>query len=84
MNLSRARGRARDFYGLLPRIAARSRREPLTFVAFDVLAIDDAPVIDRPYSQRRALLESLELGGPGLVRNAATTWKLGERPRGVC
>jgi len=29
-------GRAGDFYGLLPRVAARARRVLLTFVAFDV------------------------------------------------
>jgi bifunctional non-homologous end joining protein LigD len=55
-------GRADDFYGLLPRIAARARREPLTFVAFDVLAFD-GPVIDQPFCRRRALLERLELRG---------------------
>jgi len=56
-------GRAVDFYGLLPRVAARARREPLTFVAFDVLAFD-GPVIDQPYCRRRALLEGLALNGP--------------------
>jgi ATP-dependent DNA ligase len=40
------KGRASDFCGVLPRIAARNRRAPLTFVAFDVLAYDK-PVIDQ-------------------------------------
>jgi bifunctional non-homologous end joining protein LigD len=53
-------GRASDFYGVLPRVAARNRRAPLTFVAFDVLACD-GPVIDEPYSKRRALLNRLQL-----------------------
>jgi bifunctional non-homologous end joining protein LigD len=56
-------GRAADFYGLLPRVAAHRRREPLTFVAFDVLAFD-GPVIDQPYAQRRALLDRLAVHGP--------------------
>ncbi len=56
-------GRAGDFYGVLPRVAARNRPVPLTFVAFDVLAFD-GPVVDQPYRQRRALLDSLELNGP--------------------
>lgn len=58
-----AQGRASDFYGLLPRVAARTRRVPLAFVAFDVLALDGEPVIDRPYSNRRALLKGLALNG---------------------
>ena len=41
-------GRASDFYSVLPGVAARNRRAPLTFVAFDVLAFD-GPVIDQPY-----------------------------------
>ena len=56
-------GRAADFYGLLPSVAARRRSEPLTFVAFDVLAFD-GPVIDQPYCRRRARLERLALRGP--------------------
>src|SRR4051812_27106909 len=47
-------GRASDFYGVLPRIAVRNRRVPLTFVAFDLLAYDGNPVVDEPYSRRRA------------------------------
>jgi bifunctional non-homologous end joining protein LigD len=54
-------GRATDFYGLLPRIAAKTRRVPLTFVAFDVLAIDGEALIERPYSDRRGFLEALAL-----------------------
>jgi bifunctional non-homologous end joining protein LigD len=46
---------------LLSRVAARNRRTPLSFVAFDVLAFDAEPVIDRPYSSRRVLLDSLAL-----------------------
>jgi bifunctional non-homologous end joining protein LigD len=56
-------GRASDFYSVPPNIAARSRRAPLTFVAFDVLAYDGEPVIGRPYARRRALLDGLALNG---------------------
>jgi len=56
-------GRASDFYSVLPKIAARSRRAPLTFVAFDVLAFDGEPVIGWPYERRRALLDDLALNG---------------------
>jgi bifunctional non-homologous end joining protein LigD len=57
-------GRASDFYGLLPRIAAKTRRAPLTFVAFDVLAIDGKTIIHLPYSERRNTLDGLQLDGP--------------------
>jgi bifunctional non-homologous end joining protein LigD len=53
-------GRASDFYGMLPRVAAMNRRVPLTFVAFDVLAYE-SPVIDEPYRERRAQLDRLGL-----------------------
>jgi bifunctional non-homologous end joining protein LigD len=62
-------GLARDFYRVTPELSARRRRAgfrpptPLTFVAFDVLWLDE-PVIDRPYRERRTLLESLNLTGP--------------------
>lgn len=56
-------GRASDFYSVLPKIAARSRRAPLTFVAFDVLAYDGEPVIASSYERRRALLDGLALDG---------------------
>lgn len=57
-------GRAGDFYGVLPRVAARHRRVPLTFVAFDVLSYDDRPVIEAMYARRRALLDGLAMSGP--------------------
>src|SRR5262245_5955853 len=56
-------GRAHDFYSVLATVAARNRRVPLTFVAFDVLAFSK-PVIDKPYLERRALLAKLALDGP--------------------
>jgi bifunctional non-homologous end joining protein LigD len=37
----------------------------VTFVIFDVLRIDGTDVMERPYSERRSLLEGLDLNGPG-------------------
>jgi bifunctional non-homologous end joining protein LigD len=34
---------------------------PVTFVAFDLLALEDTPLVDRPYAERRALLDGLGL-----------------------
>jgi ATP-dependent DNA ligase len=65
-------GRGLDFDALLQRIhPAKSRvdllaREtPASFVAFDLLALDDASLLDRPLSERRKLLEShVRFGAP--------------------
>ncbi len=61
-------GRARDFYGLTPRMTLGPRRAGsgcrVTFVAFDVLHLDGRDVCSQPYVERRALLEGLRLAGP--------------------
>ena len=36
---------------------------PVTYLAFDLLCLDGTPLLDEPYSARRALLEELELNG---------------------
>ncbi|MDP9431705.1 MAG: non-homologous end-joining DNA ligase [Actinomycetota bacterium] len=50
------------------RDAAAARRlaasVPVTYLAFDVLHLDGATTLELPYTDRRALLESLELSGP--------------------
>lgn len=43
-------------------IARNMRAVPITYMIFDVLFLD-APLLDRPYLQRRDLLERLELHG---------------------
>src|SRR5215207_3586578 len=43
----------------------------VTFFVFDVLAVEGLPVTTTPYSERRALLEALNLEGPR-VRLVAT------------
>jgi len=43
----------------------------VTFFVFDVLAVEGLPVTSTPYSERRALLEQLDVEGPR-VRLVAT------------
>ncbi len=57
-------GRPCDFYRLAPSLASRRTRSPVTFVAFDVLYLDGDSLLDRPYADRRRLLEDLGLVGP--------------------
>jgi bifunctional non-homologous end joining protein LigD len=57
-------GRAGDFYRLGPNLRSSSRRD-ITFVAFDLLVLDDDNLCDRPYRERRRLLDELDLFGPG-------------------
>jgi len=40
---------------------------PVIYYVFDVISLDGAPLLDRPYEQRRALLEGLDLAGPSLA-----------------
>jgi bifunctional non-homologous end joining protein LigD len=59
-------GRAGDFYRLGPNLRSSSRKD-ITFVAFDLLVLDDENLCARPYHERRQLLEELDLSGPGWV-----------------
>jgi bifunctional non-homologous end joining protein LigD len=60
-----------SFEALQPRMhvsdAAAARllagHNPVTYLVFDLLQLDGRPLLDRPYSARRVLLESLELAG---------------------
>jgi len=45
-----------------PSLMARARELPTQFVAFDLLACDDRPFIDEPYSTRREWLERALVG----------------------
>jgi bifunctional non-homologous end joining protein LigD len=61
-----------DFYAVLRRLtlsrplalAWAQRQTPLTFLAFDLLWLDDHSVVTKSYEQRRVLLDSLHLSGP--------------------
>lgn len=44
----------------LSRIERLSRETPARFVAFDVLALEDENLLERPYRERRAALETIE------------------------
>jgi len=61
-------GRPWDFYRVAPRLARRrdhiAHAERLTFVAFDVLWLDDGPTFLLPYAGRRQFLEGLAVAGP--------------------
>src|SRR5437868_5859172 len=57
-------GRAGDFYRLGPNLRSSSRKD-ITFVAFDLLVLDDDILCDRPYWERRRALDELELMAPG-------------------
>ena len=59
-------GRAGDFYRLGPNLRHSSRRD-ITFVAFHLLMLGDDNLCGRPYSDRRRLLEELDLYGPSWV-----------------
>jgi len=60
-------GTATDFYGLLPHLVRRAHpgpAAPVSFWAFDLLWIDDEPLLDRSYLERRRRLHDLDLPGP--------------------
>jgi bifunctional non-homologous end joining protein LigD len=57
-------GRGSDFYAVAPSMAARRRRAPLAFVAFDVPHLAAEPTVGLAYRHRRRLLELLDLSGP--------------------
>jgi bifunctional non-homologous end joining protein LigD len=50
-----------DFPELCQCVLARQRSTPLTFMAFDVLSVDGESVVSLPYSERRRILEGLQL-----------------------
>src|SRR3954452_13854287 len=45
-------------------IRRRAQETPAVYVLFDLLWLDDASLMDRPYHERRAALEQLDLHGP--------------------
>lgn len=49
------------------KVAALRADHPVTFVAFDLLHLDDTPTVDLPYVDRRALLLDLVEPGPGWI-----------------
>jgi bifunctional non-homologous end joining protein LigD len=61
-----------EFEALQPRIHVRdalaatrlAEQTPVSYLAFDVLQLDGRPLMDRPYRERRELLDSLAISGP--------------------
>jgi bifunctional non-homologous end joining protein LigD len=61
-----------DFEALQPRMHVASAAAalrlaeliPVTYLAFDVLYLDDVPLTGRPYAERRKVLESIVQAGP--------------------
>jgi len=47
-----------------------AEREPVTYIAFDLLHLDGRSLIDRPYRDRRDALASLALSGPSWLAPA--------------
>lgn len=82
-----------DFGTLQPRMHVRSpsaalvRSTPVTFIPFDVLHLEDTPLLDSTYDERRAVLEGLGLDAPppfygdGLVLALVCGWKESEGGR---
>jgi bifunctional non-homologous end joining protein LigD len=50
-----------DFPQLCECVLMRHSTTPLTFMPFDVLSVEGEPVVSRPYSERRGILEGLQL-----------------------
>jgi bifunctional non-homologous end joining protein LigD len=50
-----------------------ARDQPVTFAAFDLLWQDGHPLTDRPWSERREMLEALDLEGPAWTTPSAYT-----------
>jgi bifunctional non-homologous end joining protein LigD len=53
-----------DFPEVCASVLMRQRTAPLAFMAFDVLSLKGEPFVSRPYSERRRVLESLNLQAP--------------------
>ena len=74
-----ADGRPLPSSALTPRLSgpgqtlAEQQRVHVVFIAFDVLALGDEPLMQRPYAERRAALESLQLDATsdGVMRAAS-------------
>jgi bifunctional non-homologous end joining protein LigD len=66
-------GKMSDFYDIAPALARRHRREPLTFVAFDLLAFAGEVIINEPYEVRRRLLDRLVALSDGCL-TAVPSW----------
>jgi bifunctional non-homologous end joining protein LigD len=53
-----------DFHRLGRRMLHGDQSIPVTYMAFDVLALDGEPTLRLPYTERHALLEEVTIDGP--------------------
>jgi bifunctional non-homologous end joining protein LigD len=53
-----------DFHRLGSRMLRGRHGIAVVYFVFDVLAVEGLPVVDRPYCERRELLEALDVEGP--------------------
>jgi bifunctional non-homologous end joining protein LigD len=58
------KGKKPHFPLVCRRILNDDRSVPLTYVIFDLLRLDGTDLTVRPYSERRSLLEGLDVNGP--------------------
>ena len=54
-------------------VQRRAREVPISFLAFDLLYLEGRLLIDRPYDERRALLEGLKLEGASFATPPSVT-----------
>ena len=45
-------------------IAEKSKKIPAHYIIFDILSLDNCLLLDKPYTERRTILENLKLTGP--------------------
>lgn len=69
-----------DFPRVCEAVLHRHRAIPLTFVVFDVLSVEGSNVMAKPYSERRLILEQMQLGGsrwqtPEALDDGAALWQ---------
>ncbi len=71
-------GKPGDFYRLAPGLSARNRRMPVSFVAFDLLAVNGDLITGKPYRERRRLLDDLRFQGPSWCASVSFTEGAGD------
>ena len=66
-----------DFHRLSRRMLRGDTSIPVTYMAFDVLALDGEPTLRMPYAERHALLEELVVEGPPALLELVASFEEG-------
>ena len=66
-----------DFHRLGRRMLHGATSIPVTYMAFDVLALDGKPTLRLPYSERHALLEEIVVDGPPALLEVVASFEDG-------